>query len=356
MSLSSAAVSDTSVMSCSDFKPTVSGLPPGITRDENHTALAVGIAVPVGAMALILALAIIYFKSRKEDDDEKVLLGIGPRPNTFSYAELKAATDDFSPSNKLGEGGFGAVFKGTLSDGRVVAVKQLLREANQGKSQFVTEIATISAVKHRNLVRLYGCCIEGNRRLLVYEYLENKSLDQALFEYAMRGHLTEKADVFGFGVIAMEILSGRPNSSNNLQNQRFFLLDWAWNLVENNESLGVMDLSLEEFDENEALRVLGVALLCTQASPNMRPPMSRVVAMLTGDAEVSSVATKPSYITDWDFNDETATFKKEDTQTSSASDNSDDKISTKNRTINETELIISPINVTEISDIIGEGR
>ncbi|OMO70495.1 hypothetical protein CCACVL1_18873 [Corchorus capsularis] len=421
-----------------DFQPTVSELPPGITRDENHTALAVGIAVPVGAMALILALAIIYCKSRKEDDDEDVLLGIGPRPNTFSYAELKAATEDFSPSNKLGEGGFGAVFKGRLYDGRVVAVKQLLRETNQGKCQFVTEIATISAVQHRNLVKLYGCCIGGNRRLLVYEYLENKSLDQALFgkselhldwptrfkiclstarglaylheesrprivhrdvkasnilldaelcpklsdfglaklyddkethistrvagtigylapEYAMRGHLTEKADVFGFGVVAMEILSGRPNSSSNLQNQRFFLLDWAWTLHENNQSLGMMDPSLEEFDEHEALRVLEVALLCTQASPNMRPPMSRVVAMLAGDAEVNSVMTKPSYITDWDFNDEIATFvRKSDEQTSSASEYNSDNKSTQNKTFNEAEH--SPINVTNFSDIVGEGR
>ncbi|XP_057985301.1 probable LRR receptor-like serine/threonine-protein kinase At1g56140, partial [Hevea brasiliensis] len=90
-------------------------------------------------------------------------------------------TEDFSPSNKLGEGGFGPVYKGTLFDGREVAVKQLSVESSQGNSQFITEIATISAVRHRNLVKLYGCCIEGNRRLLVYEYLQNKSLDKALF-------------------------------------------------------------------------------------------------------------------------------------------------------------------------------
>ena len=74
-----------------------------------------------------------------------------------------------------------SVLQGTLNDGRVVAVKQLSVASQQGKSQFVAEIAAISAVQHRNLVKLYGCCIEGNRRLLVYEHLENKSLDQALF-------------------------------------------------------------------------------------------------------------------------------------------------------------------------------
>lgn len=71
--------------------------------------------------------------------------------------------------------------QGTLNDGRVIAVKQLSVASHQGKSQFVAEIATMSAVQQRNLVKLYGCCIEGEKRLLVYEYLENKSLDQALF-------------------------------------------------------------------------------------------------------------------------------------------------------------------------------
>ncbi|GKV44305.1 hypothetical protein SLEP1_g51497 [Rubroshorea leprosula] len=223
------------------------------------------------------------------------LLGIGPSPNTFNYAELRAATDNFSPSNKLGEGGFGPVYKGKLSDGRVVAVKRLLVASHQGKSQFVTEVATISVVQRRNLVQLYGCCIEGDRRLLVYEYLENKSLDQALFEYAMRGHLTKKADVFGFGVVALEIT-----------------------MYENNQCLGLVDPTLVEFDDNEALRMIRVGLLCTQASPTMRPPMSRVIAMLVGDIEVSPVTSKPSYLIDWDFEDITASIKAENTPSTRA--------------------------------------
>uniref|UniRef100_A0A7N2LKB0 non-specific serine/threonine protein kinase n=1 Tax=Quercus lobata TaxID=97700 RepID=A0A7N2LKB0_QUELO len=109
------------------------------------------------------------------------LLGIDARTFTFSYAELKTATEDFNPDNKLGKGGFGPVHKGTLYDGRVVAVKQLSVTSHQGKNQFIAEIATISVVQHCNLVKLHGCCIKGDIRLLVYEYLENKSLDQALF-------------------------------------------------------------------------------------------------------------------------------------------------------------------------------
>ncbi|KAA8537118.1 hypothetical protein F0562_029596 [Nyssa sinensis] len=365
------------------------------------------------------------------------LLGIGPRPNKFSYAELKTATEDFNPSKKLGEGGFGPVYKGTLNDRRVVAVKQLSVASQQGKSQFITEIATISAVQHRNLVKLYGCCIDGNRRLLVYEYLENKSLDQALFgkvdlhldwptrfsiclgtarglaylheesrprivhrdvkasnilldaelcpkisdfglaklyddkkthistrvagtigylapEYAMRGHLTEKADVFGFGVVALEIVSGRPNSDNSLDTDKIYLLEWAWNLHENNRSLEMVDPHLTAFDESEARRVVGVALLCTQASPMMRPPMSRVVAMLAGDIEVNTVTSKPSYLTDWDFKDITGSFLSEKSSTSVAN-NSKNKESDINTGFDATP---SPINVTEtmLREAIGEGR
>ncbi|XP_061374466.1 probable LRR receptor-like serine/threonine-protein kinase At1g56140, partial [Gastrolobium bilobum] len=274
---------------------------------------------------------------------------------------------------------------GTLNDGRIIAVKQLSVASHQGKSQFIAEIATISAVQHRNLVKLYGCCIEGSKRLLVYEYLENKSLDQALFgncltlnwstrydiclgvargltylheesrlrivhrdvkasnilldhelvpkisdfglaklyddkkthistrvagtigylapEYAMRGHLTEKADVFSFGVVALELVSGRPNSDSSLEGEKMYLLEWAWQLHENNCVTDLVDPGLSEFNKEEVKRMVGIALLCTQTSPTLRPSMSRVVAMLSGDIEVSTVTTRPGYLTDWKFDD-----------------------------------------------------
>ncbi|KAK9937487.1 hypothetical protein M0R45_014273 [Rubus argutus] len=244
------------------------------------------------AGAYFLALQRNYTAQKKKpnNDYDEELLGIDIGPLTFSFSELKTATNDFSPNNKLGEGGFGPVFKGTLNDGRVIAVKQLSAASHQGKNQFVTEIATISAVQHHNLVTLYGFCIEGVKRLLVYEYLENKSLDQALFgkrnlnldwsthfglaklfddqkthistrvagtigylapEYAMRGHLTEKADVFAFGVVALEIVSGRPNSDLSLEEDKMYLLEWAWHLHENKCELELVDPRLSEFNEEE---------------------------------------------------------------------------------------------------------
>ncbi|KAM6570475.1 hypothetical protein CsatB_018460 [Cannabis sativa] len=235
-------------------------------------------------------------------------LGMDVKPLTFRYAELKTATNDFDSSNKLGEGGFGPVYKGTLEDGRVIAVKQLSLTSKQGKSQFVAEIATISAVQHRNLVKLYGCCIEGDKRLLVYEYLENKSLDQALGylapEYAMLGHLTEKTDVFAFGVVALEILTGRTNSDPDLGEEKAYLLEWAWNLHEEGREIELVDSKLSEFIEQEVRRIIQVAFLCTRTSPTARPSMSKVVTMLSSvDTDVDTEFLRPSYLIDWKYND-----------------------------------------------------
>ncbi|KAJ9691450.1 hypothetical protein PVL29_013583 [Vitis rotundifolia] len=161
----------------------------------------------------------------------------------------------------------------------------------------------------------------------------------------MRGHLTEKADVFGFGVVALEILSGRPNTDNSLDARKMYLLEWAWTLHENNQSMDLVDPTLTEFDENEVSRVMRVALLCTQGSPMLRPAMSRVVGMLAGDVEISAVTSKPSYLTDWDFNDITSSFLSENTQTSTAS-------------TSMTDQLPSPMYHTEpmLRGVIGEGR
>ncbi|KAI8553175.1 hypothetical protein RHMOL_Rhmol06G0323900 [Rhododendron molle] len=386
-----------------DFIPTVSNNPPNSpTSKKSKTGLIVGIVVPVGVVSFLSVLALCCFLKRRKrpgwDDDEE-FLGMDARPYTFSYAELKAATEDFNFANKLGEGGFGPVFKGTLNDGRIIALKQLSVASHQGKSQFIAEIATISAVQHRNLVKLYGCCIEGDKRLLVYEYLENKSLDQALFgmlrpaiffsdsdlnpkisdfglaklyddkkthistrvagtigylapEYAMRGHLTKKADVFGFGVVALEIVSGRPNSDSNLEEEKIYLLEWAWRLHENDREVELVDGTLLEFDEEEVKRVIGVALLCTQTSPQLRPSMSRAVAMLSGDIEVSAVTTRPGYLTDWKFNDSTS-FMTTDTP---SGENKHSQFSSSSATTT-ADPGHSPINAAhQVEEVIGEGR
>ncbi|KAL0407096.1 UNVERIFIED_CONTAM: putative LRR receptor-like serine/threonine-protein kinase, partial [Sesamum latifolium] len=392
-----------------DFDPSV----------KNRTGLIVGITVAVAASLAAMYYAFWRRTMQKKFEDEELSV-FDVRPYTFSYAELKTTTHNFNVANKLGEGGFGPVYKGTLEDGRVVAIKQLSAASRQGKTEFLAEIATISAVQHRNLVKLYGCCIEGDKRLLVYEYLKNKSLDQQLFgaggkslfldwatrydiclgvarglaylheesrvrivhrdvkasnilldfdltpkisdfglaklyddskthistriagtlgylapEYAMLGRLTEKADTFSFGVVALEIISGRPNSDLGLEDDMTYLLEWVWNLREDNRDMELVDPTLHQYDANTVQRVIDVALLCTQASPALRPPMSRVVAMLSGDIEVPSVTSKPGYLTDWNFDDVT-TF-----MMSAATDASASKSSTSymNSTSGNTTII-----------------
>ncbi|KAF2595762.1 hypothetical protein F2Q68_00010555 [Brassica cretica] len=101
-------------------------------------------------------------------------------------------------------------------------------------------------------------------------------------EYAMRGHLTAKTDVYAFGIVALELVSGRKNSDVNLGNEKKYLLEWAWNLHENSHEVELIDHELTEFNMEEVKRVIGIALLCTYSSHSLRPPMSKVVAMLSG--------------------------------------------------------------------------
>ncbi|XP_015932281.1 cold-responsive protein kinase 1 isoform X1 [Arachis duranensis] len=304
----------------------------------------------------------------------------------YTYKELRNATKDFSPANKIGEGGFGSVYKGQLKDGKLTAIKVLSAESRQGVKEFLTEINVISEVEHENLVKLYGCCVERNNRILVYNYLEKNSLAQSLLgsgdhtgllfnwqtrckisigvarglaflheevrphiihrdikasnilldrdltpkisdfglaklipanmthvstrvagtlgylapEYAIGGKLTRKADIYSFGVLLVEIVSGTCNTNSRLPMEEQFLLERAWNLYERNELVALVDISLNgKFDAEQACRFLKIGLLCTQDSPRIRPSMSSVVKMLTGEMTVDdSKITKPALITD----------------------------------------------------------
>ncbi|KAK6947255.1 Serine-threonine/tyrosine-protein kinase, catalytic domain [Dillenia turbinata] len=304
----------------------------------------------------------------------------------YTYKELRIATEDFSPANKIGEGGFGSVYKGRLKGGQVVAVKVLSAESDQGAREFLSELNAISGVRHENLIRLYGCCVNENQRILVYNYLENNSLAQTLLgggysgiqfswrtrsticigvarglaflheelqphivhrdikasnilldkdltpkisdfglarlfpdnrthistqvagtigylapEYAIRGQLTRKADVYSFGVLLMEIVSGRWNTCMRLPVGEQFLLERTWELYVRKELVVLVDTALDgDFDAEEACGYLKVGLLCTQDSPKLRPSMSTVVMMLTGELPVNDdQITKPGLISDF---------------------------------------------------------
>jgi hypothetical protein len=105
----------------------------------------------------------------------------GNPPRWFTFAELQLATGGFSQANFLAEGGFGSVHRGVLPDGQVVAVKQYKLASTQGDKEFCSEVEVLSCAQHRNVVMLIGFCVEDGRRLLVYEYICNGSLDSHLY-------------------------------------------------------------------------------------------------------------------------------------------------------------------------------
>ncbi|XP_071689664.1 G-type lectin S-receptor-like serine/threonine-protein kinase B120 [Rutidosis leptorrhynchoides] len=116
----------------------------------------------------------------------------GPPLPIFSSSTLELATDVFANKNKLGQGGFGPVHKGVLPSGQEIAVKRLSKSSGQGLVEFRNEMILIAKLQHRNLVRLLGYCIEGEERMLVYEYMPNKSLDSFLFDPTKKGELNWK--------------------------------------------------------------------------------------------------------------------------------------------------------------------
>ncbi|XP_020426277.1 putative receptor-like protein kinase At4g00960 [Prunus persica] len=124
----------------------------------------------------------------------------------FDLGTIETATNKFSDNNKLGEGGFGAVFKGTLGNGQEIAVKRLSKSSTQGVQEFQNEVVLVAKLQHRNLVRLLGFCLEGEETLLVYEYVSNKSLDHFLFEPTKREQLNWLRRCIIIGGIARGIL------------------------------------------------------------------------------------------------------------------------------------------------------
>ncbi|XP_004295405.1 PREDICTED: probable leucine-rich repeat receptor-like serine/threonine-protein kinase At3g14840-like [Fragaria vesca subsp. vesca] len=154
-------------------------------HSKRNMHVVVGVSVGASILCLVfLIFGILWWRGCLVDSQtsrEKVLRGMDLQTGFFTLRQIKAATNNFDPSNKIGEGGFGPVYKGILLDGTIIAVKQLSSKSKQGNREFVNEIGMISCLRHPNLVRLYGCCIEANQLLLVYEYLENNSLARALY-------------------------------------------------------------------------------------------------------------------------------------------------------------------------------
>ncbi|GMI72907.1 leucine-rich repeat receptor-like kinase with extracellular malectin-like domain 1 [Hibiscus trionum] len=349
-------------------------------NDRKKKIIIVVGAVVLFSILVLMILGVLWWKGLLWDriSREEELRGLDLKTGVFTLRQLKAATNNFDAANKIGEGGFGSVYKGILLDGTIIAVKQLSSRSKQGNREFVNEIGMISGIQHPNVVRLYGCCAEGNQLLLVYEYMENNSLAHVLFEevqlrldwptrlricigiakglaflhedsplrivhrdikatnvlldrdinpkisdfglarldeeenthistrvagtigymapeYALWGYLTYKADVYSFGVVALEIVAGKNNMKYRPNENFVCLLDWALVLQQKGNLLELVDTKLgTKFNKEEALRMVKVALLCTNASPALRPTMSGVVSMLEGRTDVHEIISESS--------------------------------------------------------------
>ncbi|KAL0407632.1 UNVERIFIED_CONTAM: G-type lectin S-receptor-like serine/threonine-protein kinase SD2-5 [Sesamum radiatum] len=302
---------------------------------------------------------------KESSEEDNFLEGLSGMPIRFSYKDLQTATNNFVV--KLGQGGFGSVYEGTLPDGTRVAVKKL-EGIGQGKKEFRAEVSIIGSIHHLHLVRLKGFCAEGSHRLLAYEYMANGSLDKWLFrkgkgEFLLdwdtryniavdtakglaylhedcdvkivhcdikpenvllddhfmakvsdfglaklmtreqshvfttlrgtRGYLapewitnyaiSEKSDVYSYGMVLLELLGGRKNYDPAESSEKSHFPSYAFKMLEEGKLKDIIDAKLKIDEEDERVAIaIKVALWCIQDDMHLRPPMTRVVQMLEG--------------------------------------------------------------------------
>ncbi|MQL95474.1 hypothetical protein Taro_028141 [Colocasia esculenta] len=270
--------------------------------------LPVGVIVGIVAAScafIILVSILLWLLLRRKDVANSELKGLELQTGYFTLKQIKAATKNFDPAYKIGEGGFGSVYKGVLPDGSAIAVKQLSSKSKQGNREFVNEIGMISALQHPHLVRLFGCCIEGNQLLLIYEYMENNCLARALFGPE---HVKLKLDWQTRRRICLGIARGLAYLHEESRLKIVHRDIKATNiLLDKDLNAKISDFGLAKLDEEdnthistriagtilgtdysreEAQQMLNLALICTSPSPTLRPPMSTVVSMLEGQIPV----------------------------------------------------------------------
>ncbi|RZC90384.1 hypothetical protein C5167_007224 [Papaver somniferum] len=308
--------------------PSSSPMNPPLTNATRKISLKVlGIIVLPSVIAVLSIIVILlYFciktrkKAVKETDDIDEIQSA--ESLQFKFSIISAATQNFSDANKLGEGGFGTVYKGTLLDGQETAVKKLAKNSGQGEEEFKNEVVLLVKLQHKNLVRLLGFCLDGDEKLLVYEFMKHGSLDQFLFglaslhsviaicrtekhltnhfgymapEYAMNGKFSVKSDVFSFGVLILEILCGRKSSSFGKEDDAETILSYAWELWKEGKYHEFLDPILREsYSTNEVVRCIQIGLLCVQEDVDDRPTMAMIIHMLNNHSVTLPSPLSPS--------------------------------------------------------------
>ncbi|KAK4382862.1 G-type lectin S-receptor-like serine/threonine-protein kinase [Sesamum angolense] len=246
----------------------------------------------------------------------------------FTYASIQSATNNFSANSKLGEGGFGPVYKGKTPEGQDIAVKLLSRQSGQGLLEFKTELILISKLQHVNLVKLLGFCIHGDDKMIIYDYMPNMSLDFFLFsesllpqifkqntneantnrrvgtygymapEYAMHGIFSVKSDVYSFGVLVLEIVGGRKNNSFHQIEGPLNLVEYVWELWRSDCVIEFMDPTLKTSCIIDQLkRCIHIGLLCVENHAVDRPSVEDVISMLKNKTTNLPMPKNPAFIT-----------------------------------------------------------
>ncbi|XP_050367387.1 cysteine-rich receptor-like protein kinase 10 [Argentina anserina] len=357
----------------------------GKSKISGKVIVVIAVAIAVSLVLFVIGYCLITKRARKKYNAVAELSGENDISSAeslqFDFGTIEAATNSFSDDNKLGEGGFGEVFKGLLSNGEEIAVKRLSRNSGQGVEEFKNEMVLVAKLQHRNLVRLLGFCLEGDEKLLVYEYVPNKSLDYILFdpekqgqldwqrrykiiagiargiiylhedsrfriihrdlkasnilldgemhpkisdfgmarifdvdqtqantnrvvgtfgymspEYAMHGQFSVKSDIYSFGVLILEIISGKNNGYYFQTDAAEDLVSHAWKLWRDGMPLELLDPCLRDsYSRNEVIRCIHIGLLCVQEDPADRPTMQSLILMLNSYSATLPLPQEPAY-------------------------------------------------------------
>ncbi|KAI4317482.1 hypothetical protein L6164_025348 [Bauhinia variegata] len=328
-------------------------------EEQKNTKLVVILTV-VGSVFIVsvgaAAYALLWRRrdKRKSNNEEANLTSINDHlereagPRRFSYKELVVATNNFSRDRKLGQGGFGAVYRGYFADlDLAVAVKKISRSSKQGKREYITEVRVISRLRHRNLVQLIGWCHDKGEFLLVYEFMPNGSLDSHLFgkksllswslrykialgltsgllylheeweqyheigpqttglagtlgylapEYVSSGRASKESDLYSFGVVTLEISTGRKavDLMEGKDGDKG-LIEWVWDHYGKGQLVMAMDEKLQnDFDEKQAECLMILGLWCAHPDANLRPSIRQALHVLNFEATLPKLPpTKP---------------------------------------------------------------